>query len=92
MKLKRLGLSLVAYGLFFFSNCILADEKDAYYWSGSIAAVCNLYEDGQVSAIDAKAYLKKLFIIIDKMPNKYSEMNYDFFNVINDGSCKKLAP
>ena len=93
MKLNRIGLSIFVYILFPLPNGVLADEKtDAYYWSGSIAAVCNLYEDGQVSAIDAKAYLKKLFLIIDKMPNKYSEMNYDFFNVINDGSCKKLAP
>ena len=92
MKLKRFGISLIAYGLFSFPNSILADEKDAYYWSGSIAAVCNLYEDEQLSAIDAKSYLKKIFQIIDKMPNKYIEMTYDFFYVINDGSCKKLAP
>ena len=92
MKLKRFGLSLVAYGLFFFSNSILADEKDAYYWSGSIAAVCNLYEDDQLSAIDAKSYLKKIFLLVDKLPNEYKERTYEFFYVINDGLCKKLAP
>ena len=92
MKFKRFGLSLIAYGLFSFPNVILAEEKDAYYWSGSIAAICNLYDDEQLSAIDAKSYLKKIFLIIDKMPNKYQEMTYDFFDVINDGSCRKLAP
>ena len=93
MKLKRFGLTLIAYGFFSFPNAILADEKtNAYYWSGSIAAICNLYKDDQLSAIDAKSYLNKIFRIIDEMPYKYKEMTYNFFYEINDGSCTKLAP
>ena len=93
MKLKRFGLPLIVYGLFSFPDVILADEKtDAYYWSGSIAAVCNLYEYDQLSAIDAKSYMKKIFPIIDDLPKKYKEITYSFFYEINDGSCRKLSP
>ena len=93
MKLKRFGLTLIAYSLFYFPDAILADDKtSAYYWSGSIAAVCNLYKDDQLSAIYAKSYMNKIFPIIDEMPNKYKEITYNFFYEINDGSCRELAP
>ena len=93
MKLKRFGLSLTTYVLFSLPNGVLAEEKtDAYYWSGSIAAVCNLYSYGQLSAADARSYMKRTFPIIDKMSHKYKDIVYNFFYEINDGSCKKLAP
>ena len=76
-----------------FPNGVLADERSsAYYWSGTIAAVCNLYEYGELSEIYAKSYLKRIFPVVNELPKKYRDVTYDFFYKINDGSCRKLAP
>ena len=79
MKLNRIGLSIFVYILFPLPNGVLADEKtDAYYWSGSIAAVCNLYKNNEISKIDAKSYMNKIFPIIDKLPSNYKDLTYTF--------------
>ena len=93
MKMKNFGLSLITLIVVSIPNGVLADKKtSAYYWSGSIAAVCNLYENGELSEIYAKSYLKRVFPIVNELPKKYKDITYNFFYKINDGSCRKLAP
>tara|TARA_B100000401_G_C52680773_1_gene659567 strand:+ start:441 stop:722 length:282 start_codon:yes stop_codon:yes gene_type:complete len=93
MKLNKLGLSLITYMLVSSPNVVFADVKaDAYYWSGSLAAVCNLYRDGEISVTDAKSYVSKILPIVDELPKKYKDLAYNFFYEINDGSCRNLVP
>ena len=80
--------------LYFFplSNGVLADEKPMHIIGLEVSSVCNLYKNNEISKLDAKSYMNKIFPIIDKLPSNYKDLTYTFFNEINDGSCRELAP
>ncbi len=88
---KRLGLSLISSVFFLAPNYVLAEKINSFYWSGSLAAVCNLYTSGKISDIDAKSYIRRVFSYIDEMPNEQKSIVYDWFNELNSGKCRRLG-
>jgi len=88
--LNRIGLFLITSFFILTPNSVLADKKNsAFYWSGSLAAVCNLNKSGKISDIDAKTYIRKVLSYVDKMPYEHKSIVFDWFNKLNNGTCRR---